>query len=150
VRLCAEELGIPVLTPHSFYAYAGEPEHDPLSGGDGVRSGGDSGAGTRGGPGGTGTGARTCDDSAHTPLFNARGTRVVDARLLARVAAVNPDFIVVAAYGMILPRQVLDLPRQSGQKVQDQKGELTARIKERIQKVFVFGVKFEAARAAVQ
>ena len=31
--------------------------------------------------------------------------------LLARIAATDPDFIVVAAYGMILPQEVLDLPR---------------------------------------
>jgi methionyl-tRNA formyltransferase len=45
------------------------------------------------------------------PLFNLRGERLIDAELLARIAAAEPDLVVVAAYGAILPRQVLDLPR---------------------------------------
>ncbi|MDR1082258.1 MAG: methionyl-tRNA formyltransferase [Coriobacteriales bacterium] len=45
------------------------------------------------------------------PLFDTVGRRVVDAEWLARIAATAPDFIVVAAYGMILPGEVLKLPR---------------------------------------
>jgi hypothetical protein len=44
----------------------------------------------------------------------------------------------------------LDLPRRSGQEVQNQKDDLTARIDERIQKVSYFWVRLKAARAAVQ
>ncbi|MDR0347533.1 MAG: methionyl-tRNA formyltransferase [Coriobacteriales bacterium] len=58
VRLCAEEHGIPVLTPQSFFTSSGS----------------------------------------------------LDTELLLRIAAAEPDFIIVAAYGMILPRQLLVLP----------------------------------------
>jgi methionyl-tRNA formyltransferase len=46
-----------------------------------------------------------------TPLFTAHGERVIDAELLSRIAAVQPDVIVVAAFGMILPARILSLPR---------------------------------------
>jgi methionyl-tRNA formyltransferase len=108
VHLCAKKLGIPVQTPRGFYAYAGEEVKVQQS--------------------------HACDFSAvseptleprkpppcannsslpseRVPLFDTRGNRVVDAKLLAHIAAVEPDVIVVAAYGMILPPQVLDLPR---------------------------------------
>ncbi|MDR2587550.1 MAG: hypothetical protein LBC23_04745, partial [Coriobacteriales bacterium] len=77
VRLAAENLGIPVVTPRSFYAFAGDAEHS----------------------------------SERVPLFDVYGKRIVDAELLAHIAAIDPDFIVVAAYGMVLPPQVLELPR---------------------------------------
>ncbi|MDR1184376.1 MAG: methionyl-tRNA formyltransferase [Coriobacteriales bacterium] len=88
VRLSAEELGIPTQTPRSFYVYVGEELDEQRK-----REGGLS------------------PFSGRRPLFDTRGNRVIDAELLARIAAVEPDVIVVAAYGMILPRQVLDLPR---------------------------------------
>jgi methionyl-tRNA formyltransferase len=99
VRLCAEELGIPTQTPRSFYAYVGERTGERE--GERQKRGSDGQEGHEG------------DSSffGRAPLFDTRGNRVVDAELLARIAAVEPDFIVVAAYGMILPRQVLDLPR---------------------------------------
>ncbi len=43
------------------------------------------------------------------PVFQPRSLRHPDA--VAELAAVEPDLIVVAAYGRILPRAVLDLPR---------------------------------------
>jgi methionyl-tRNA formyltransferase len=99
VRLCAEELNIPTQTPRSFYAYVGEESDGQES--ERQKHEGDGQKGWAG------------DSSffGRTPLFDTRGNRVVDAELLARIAAVEPDFIVVAAYGMILPRQVLNLPR---------------------------------------
>jgi methionyl-tRNA formyltransferase len=72
VRVLAEELGIPVETPRSFYA-------EPSSGFAG--------------------------------LVSTSDKRVVDPDLFARIAATDPDFIIVAAYGAILPREILDLPR---------------------------------------
>jgi methionyl-tRNA formyltransferase len=35
-----------------------------------------------------------------------------DARVLAELAALSPDVMVVAAYGLILPQQVLDIPHR--------------------------------------
>jgi methionyl-tRNA formyltransferase len=108
VRRCAEELALPVLTPQNFYAYA-RPSEDGRDGRNGRN-----GRANRGGRakdeslGGLPVAAH---DSEGVPLFNSHGGRVVDAELLARVAAAEPDVIVVAAYGMILPRQMLDLPR---------------------------------------
>jgi methionyl-tRNA formyltransferase len=97
VRVCAEERGIPVVTPPSFYATAEAP-----------RTQGDGSIVLSSPPGG----ARViAAPPPPVPLFNVRGERVVDAEIIGRIAAVEPDFIVVAAYGIILPRQVLELPR---------------------------------------
>ncbi|MDR0501518.1 MAG: methionyl-tRNA formyltransferase [Coriobacteriales bacterium] len=45
------------------------------------------------------------------PLLNYDGERVVDAEILAQIDAYKPDVIVAAAYGLLLPQVVLDLPR---------------------------------------
>jgi len=71
VSLLAQERGIPVCTPRSFYAFA--------------------------------------PDGA--PLLGQHGGRVVDAQAVASLAALAPDFIVVVAYGLILPQAVIDIPR---------------------------------------
>lgn len=42
---------------------------------------------------------------------SADGERLIDTTSIDRLAALEPDFIVVAAYGLILPRAVLDVPR---------------------------------------
>jgi len=63
VKLCAEELSIPVITPRSFYL----PKQD--------------------------------------------STKAIDTELQLQIKAHEPDFIVVASYGMILPQQVLDIPQ---------------------------------------
>ncbi|MDR1014103.1 MAG: methionyl-tRNA formyltransferase [Coriobacteriales bacterium] len=97
VARCAEELGIPCLRPRSFFRTA---EGDAAAGGA---------AGTGGAARGSTEGRE--EGQGKVPLFNMRGERLVDAELLARIAAAGPDFIVVAAYGAILPRQVLELPR---------------------------------------
>lgn len=39
------------------------------------------------------------------------GKSLIDAALIDRLTPLEPDFIVVAAYGLILPRKVLDIPR---------------------------------------
>jgi methionyl-tRNA formyltransferase len=52
---------------------------------------------------------RRCAEELGIPVLTPRG--VASAELLARVATAAPDVIVVAAYGMILPRQLLTLPR---------------------------------------
>jgi methionyl-tRNA formyltransferase len=44
------------------------------------------------------------------PLFNKEGNRVVDATILADLKRSAPDLIVVVAYGMLLPSEVIDLP----------------------------------------
>jgi methionyl-tRNA formyltransferase len=44
------------------------------------------------------------------PLLNHDGGRLVDAEALASVKRYDPDFIAVAAYGMILPPEVLEIP----------------------------------------
>jgi methionyl-tRNA formyltransferase len=44
------------------------------------------------------------------PLFGTKGRRVVDARLIAHIEAYEPDLIVVAAYGLLLPEEILALP----------------------------------------
>lgn len=46
-----------------------------------------------------------------SPLLDCREARVVDAQILANIEACEPDFIVVAAYGMVLPEEILTLPR---------------------------------------
>jgi len=48
--------------------------------------------------------------TVRTPLFNSEGNRVVDAEVLADIRRSAPDFIVVIAYGMLLPKEVLDIP----------------------------------------
>jgi methionyl-tRNA formyltransferase len=45
------------------------------------------------------------------PLFNSTGGRRVDPEIIADLVRRAPDFIVVAAYGMLLPREILDIPR---------------------------------------
>jgi methionyl-tRNA formyltransferase len=82
VRLAAERHGITVLTPKSFYPVA------------------DSGAGI---------GLAAAEDGAGGAA--APGRRAPDLGLLAQIAAVRPDIIIVAAYGLLLPRQLLGLPR---------------------------------------
>jgi methionyl-tRNA formyltransferase len=52
---------------------------------------------------------RRCAEELGIPVLTPR--TLANAELLARIAAAAPDIIVVAAYGMILPRQVLDVPR---------------------------------------
>jgi methionyl-tRNA formyltransferase len=103
VRICAEELGIPVVAPQSFYAMAKAPDTQTQA-----QTQGD---GSFVLPSPLGSARVAAAPPPPVPLFNVRGERVVNAELIARIAAVEPDFIVVAAYGMILPRQVLELPR---------------------------------------
>ena len=43
-------------------------------------------------------------------MLDVRGQRVLDAELLAAIQSQHPDVIVVAAYGQILPAEVLALP----------------------------------------
>jgi methionyl-tRNA formyltransferase len=45
-----------------------------------------------------------------SPVFDTHGQRVIDAEALAALAAYQPNAIVVAAYGLILPAEVLALP----------------------------------------
>ena len=45
----------------------------------------------------------------HIPLLTPR--RIKDAESLAEMTALEPDALVVAAYGQILPRALLDIPR---------------------------------------
>lgn len=45
-----------------------------------------------------------------TPLFGVHGNRVVDATILAHLAQCEPDLIIVVAYGMILPPEILEVP----------------------------------------
>jgi len=45
-----------------------------------------------------------------TPLFDKAGNRVVDASILADIRRAAPDLIVVLAYGMLLPKEVLEIP----------------------------------------
>lgn len=45
-----------------------------------------------------------------TPLFDTQGNRVVDAEIIAQIKECEPELIVVAAYGMLLPREVLEIP----------------------------------------
>jgi methionyl-tRNA formyltransferase len=70
VKARAEELGIPVYTPESFYASLGPCE----------------------------------------PLLDTQGTRVADASVIADMQKYAPDLIVVVAYGMLLPAEILDVP----------------------------------------
>ena len=42
---------------------------------------------------------------------DAATKRIIDAGLLSQINACEPDFIVVASYGMILPQQILDIPQ---------------------------------------
>lgn len=70
VKARAQELGIPVYTPLSFYA-------------------------------------RYEDGS---PLLDVEGRRVVDSEIIAQIEQCNPDVIVVAAFGLILPEEILSLP----------------------------------------
>ena len=53
--------------------------------------------------------ARTEAERLDIPVFQPASLR--DPEAVAELAAVEPDLIVVAAYGHILPRAVLDLPR---------------------------------------
>jgi len=71
VRACAEQLGIAVRTPRSFWSCAKDGR----------------------------------------PALDAHSQRVADAALLAEAAAFEPDFLVVAAYGVVLPPALLELPR---------------------------------------
>jgi len=48
---------------------------------------------------------------SYTPLFDKEGNRVVDKKILTDIRQTDPDFIVVIAYGMLLPVEVLALPR---------------------------------------
>ena len=47
---------------------------------------------------------------SHTPLFDKEGNRVVDAQILSHIRHAAPDMIVVVAYGMLLPHEVLTIP----------------------------------------
>ena len=46
---------------------------------------------------------------AHLPVLQPE--RVRDPKFIEALRAVQPDMIVVAAYGQILPKEILDLPR---------------------------------------
>jgi len=46
-----------------------------------------------------------------TPLFDKEGKRVVDAEILSTIKRAAPDIIVVIAYGMLLPTEILDIPK---------------------------------------
>ena len=44
-------------------------------------------------------------------LRDAGGQRIVDADLVSQLQEMAPDFVIVAAYGHILPQAILDVPR---------------------------------------
>lgn len=44
-------------------------------------------------------------------MLDKQGERVIDGEVLASIVQYEPDLIVVAAYGMVLPEEVLQLPR---------------------------------------
>lgn len=46
-----------------------------------------------------------------TPLLATQGRRVVDATILAKIESYKPDLIVVVAYGLLLPPEILALPQ---------------------------------------
>jgi methionyl-tRNA formyltransferase len=88
VRLAAERHGITVLTPKSFYSIAGNVAGVGLAAVEDGAAGAD-----------VGNGAEAFIGTS------------LDTGLLDQVAAVCPDIIVVAAYGLLLPKQLLALPR---------------------------------------
>ena len=47
----------------------------------------------------------------NTLELDERGLRVLDEEILSTIRSYEPDLIVVAAYGIILPQEVLDIPR---------------------------------------
>ena len=91
VRLCAQRHGIEVLTPRSLRAseasaaiHSCEGQQDAVVGGQ--------------------------QQWIAAPAVLARNDRDVSC-IVKGVAALRPDFIVVAAYGLILPKELLELPR---------------------------------------
>lgn len=50
-----------------------------------------------------------CATELGIPLFTPKSLR--NAEVIAEIRDFNPDLIVVAAYGMILPKEVLEIPR---------------------------------------
>ena len=81
VRVCAEEFSLPVITPLSFYLPVSNHE----------------------------------EASKHDPdsptLSAIPKKRTIDPKLVSLIETLDPDCIVVAAYGMILPQRILDIPR---------------------------------------
>ncbi len=87
VRVVAEENGISVLTPKSFYTSSSAlPDNQ----------------------------ATSSVIPAKAEIHNEPdkvSKRVVDIELLDKLSAVKPDFIIVAAFGLILPLEVLSIPK---------------------------------------
>jgi len=52
-------------------------------------------------------------DDQGAALRSAQGERIIDEALIALIRQAEPDFIVVAAYGAILPAAVLALPKRA-------------------------------------
>lgn len=48
---------------------------------------------------------------AHTPLLGTKGGHVIDADVLAQIKKHEPDVIVVAAFGLLVPPEILELPK---------------------------------------
>lgn len=46
-----------------------------------------------------------------SPLFDGQGKRVVDAELIGSIEKYEPDLIVATAYGILLPPEILALPK---------------------------------------
>ena len=83
VRLCAQRHGIEVLTPRSLRASVASE---------------------------AGVASATAPGSPQTSSLPASATCTAGCTV-ERVVAARPDFIVVAAYGLILPKELLELPR---------------------------------------
>ena len=45
------------------------------------------------------------------PLMSSHGGRVVDAEIVAEIEKYAPDLIIVVAYGMLLPAEILNIPQ---------------------------------------
>lgn len=45
-----------------------------------------------------------------SPLLSTEGNRVVDAEVIAQIKKYDPDLLIVAAYGLLLPEEILALP----------------------------------------
>ena len=83
VRLCAQRHGIEVLTPRSLRASVASE---------------------------AGVASATAPGSPQTSSLPASATCTAGCTV-ERVVAARPDFIVVAAYSLILPKELLELPR---------------------------------------
>ena len=129
VRICAEEASIPVITLRSFYVTSREASTKDSSRYSSFnRLTGESIADNS--PDLLDSTVKRLNDrqiadcrfSSDSDIASAsyhnsetlsvtQSQRAVNTELLSRIAATEPDFIVVASFGIILPQQVLELPR---------------------------------------